>query len=195
MDKDKIHKQDKVSEDQNEAISEESAENPDIEDADIKDDQKSSEEDAQPISVEEKYQELEDRFLRLAAEYDNYRRRTRKEKEALYSDSITDVVCKFLPVLDNVDRALETADKCENSETIAFAEGVQLIRKQIEEVFASLDIEEIAALGETFDPNLHHAVSHIDDEDKDPQEITEVFQIGFIRKDRVLRHSVVQVAN
>ncbi len=144
---------------------------------------------------QEQYKELEDKYLRLAAEYDNFRRRSRKEKEALYSDSISDVVCKFLPVLDNVDRALELAENCTNSETIAFAEGVQLIRKQLEEIFAGLDIREIKALGETFDPNLHHAVSHIEDETKAVQEITEVFMAGYIRNDRVLRHSVVQVAN
>ncbi|MGI6090534.1 MAG: nucleotide exchange factor GrpE [Saccharofermentanales bacterium] len=144
---------------------------------------------------QEQYRELEDKYLRLAAEYDNFRRRSRKEKEALYSDSISDVVSKFLPILDNVDRALELAEDCTNPETLAFAEGVQLIRKQLEDIFAGLDIHEIKALGETFDPNLHHAVSHIEDETKDVQVITEVFMTGYIRNDRVLRHSVVQVAN
>jgi molecular chaperone GrpE len=145
--------------------------------------------------TEEKYQQLEDKFLRTCAEYDNYRRRTRKEKDALYSDSLADVICKFLPVADNIDRALEQAENNITAETKPYYEGVTLIRKQFDEVLVSMGVEEIAALGETFDPNLHHAVSVIVDEAAGENVITEVFQRGYVRGDRVLRHAVVQVAN
>ena len=148
-----------------------------------------------PLVQKEKYQQLEDKFLRVCAEYDNFRRRTRKEKDALYSDSLTDVICKFLPVADNIDRALEQAENSITDETKPYYEGVTLIRKQFDEVLSSLGVEEITALGNTFDPNLHHAVSVIVDDEFGENVITEVFQRGYKRGDNVLRHTVVQVAN
>ncbi|HZW98156.1 MAG: nucleotide exchange factor GrpE [Clostridiaceae bacterium] len=151
--------------------------------------------DGDLLDSEEKYRQLEDKFLRICAEYDNYRRRTRKEKDALYSDSLADVICKFLPVADNIDRALEQAENSMTEDNKPYYEGVALIRKQFDEVLCSLGAEEISALGETFDPNFHHAVSVIDNDDIGKNVITEVFQRGYKRGDRVLRHAVVQVAN
>ncbi len=145
--------------------------------------------------MEGRFKELEDKYLRLAAEYDNFRRRTRKEKEALYSDSITDVVCGFLPVADNIDRALSQLPEEMSAEMKSFYEGVHLIRKQFDEVLLAFGVEEIKALGEGFDPNYHNAVSHIQDDRFGEQEITEVFERGYKRADRVLRYTIVQVAN
>ena len=132
----------------------------------------------------------DDKYLRLAAEYDNYRTRTAKEKEALWSSAKADTVAAFLPVYDNLERAIkqETADE-------AYKKGVEMTMNQLKEVFSKLGIEEIPALGEKFDPNLHNAVMHIDDENFGENEISQVFQAGFRCGDKVIRFAMVQVAN
>ena len=123
----------------------------------------------------------EDKFLRLAAEYDNYRRRSQKEKES---------AAAFLPVYDNLERALkqETADE-------AYKKGVEMTMTQLKEVLAKLGIEEIPALGEPFDPNLHNAVMHVEDEGAGENTIVDVFQTGFRSGDKVVRFAMVKVAN
>ena len=132
----------------------------------------------------------EDKYLRLAAEYDNYRKRTAKEKEALWTDIKADTAAAFLPVYDNLERAVNqpTADE-------AYKKGVEMTMNQLKEVFSKLGIEEIPALGETFDPNLHNAVMHIDDENFGENTIAEVFQAGFRCGEKVIRFSMVKVAN
>ena len=116
----------------------------------------------------------EDKYLRLAAEYDNYRRRSQKEKESAWADSKAETAAAFLPVYDNLERALkqETADE-------AFKKGVEMTMTQLKEILAKLGIEEIPALGETFDPNLHNAVMHVEDESAGENTIVDVFQAGF----------------
>ena len=132
----------------------------------------------------------EDKFLRLAAEYDNYRRRSQKEKESAWADSKAETAAAFLPVYDNLERALkqETADE-------AYKKGVEMTMTQLKEVLSKLGIQEIPALGETFDPNLHNAVMHVEDENAGENTIVEVFQAGFRTEEKVIRFSMVKVAN
>ena len=137
-----------------------------------------------------KLAEQEDQFLRLAAEYDNFRKRTAKEKEAIWTEVKANTAAAFLPVYDNLERAIkqETTDE-------AYKKGVEMTMTQLREVFASLGIEEIPALGQTFDPGVHNAVLHIDDESFGENEIVEVFQAGFRCGEKVIRFSMVKVAN
>ena len=132
----------------------------------------------------------EDKYLRLAAEYENYRRRTAKEKEAIWADAKGDAAAAFLPVYDNLERALkqETADE-------AYKKGVEMTMNQLKEVFSKLGIAEIPALGEPFDPNLHNAVMHVEDENLGENVVAEVFQAGFMCGEKVIRFSMVKVAN
>ena len=134
--------------------------------------------------------EQEDRFLRLAAEYDNYRRRSQKEKESAWADSKAETAAAFLPVYDNLERALkqDTADE-------AYKKGVEMTMSQLREVLSKLGIQEIPALGETFDPNLHNAVMHVEDENAGENTIVEVFQAGFRTEEKVIRFAMVKVAN
>ena len=134
--------------------------------------------------------EQEDKFLRLAAEYDNYRRRSQKEKESAWADSKAETAAAFLPVYDNLERALkqETADE-------AYKKGVEMTMTGLKEVLTKLGIEEIPALGETFDPNLHNAVMHVEDESAGENTIVEVFQAGFRTGEKVIRFAMVKVAN
>ena len=157
-------------------------------------------EQTQPEAVEEPAPESdpatdllaqqEDKYLRLAAEYDNYRKRTAKEKESIWAQVKADTAAAFLPVYDNLERAIkqETADE-------AYKKGVEMTMNQLKEVFSRLGIEEIPALGEPFDPNLHNAVMHIDDENFGENTIAEVFQAGFRCGEKVIRFSMVKVAN
>jgi len=131
-----------------------------------------------------------DRSLRLAAEYDNYRKRSQREREALYVDLKTGVVADFLPVYDNLERALK-----QETEDEAYHKGVEMIMVQLQEVFQKLGVTEIPAVGETFNPELHNAVYHIEDESYGAGEIVEQFMAGFSLGDKVIRHSVVKVAN
>ena len=132
----------------------------------------------------------DDQYLRLAAEYDNYRKRTAKEKESLGSSVRADTAAAFLPVYDNLERALkqETADE-------AYKKGVEMTMNQLKEVFAKLNITEIPALNQPFDPNLHNAVMHVEDESLGENIVVDVFQAGFRCGDRVVRCAMVKVAN
>ena len=131
-----------------------------------------------------------EQFLRLAAEYDNYRKRTAKEKEGLWADAKADTVQAFLPVYDNLERALkqETADE-------AYKKGVEMTMNQLKEVFAKLGVTEIEAMGKPFDPNLHNAVMHVEDENLGENTVAQVFQAGFMLGEKVIRFAMVQVAN
>ena len=132
----------------------------------------------------------DDRYLRLMAEYDNYRKRSQKEKESLYADVKADTAAKFLPVYDNLARALSqpTADE-------AYRKGVELIMNQFMATLEKLGISKVESLGQSFDPELHNAVMHVDDEEKGENEIVEVFQEGFKLGEKVIRFAMVKVAN
>lgn len=132
-----------------------------------------------------------DRYQRLLAEYDNFKKRTVKEKEAIYTDSVKDTVAELLPVIDNLLRALDAfADK--NSDE---CKGVAMVLKQTEEIFAKIGVTEIKALGEEFNPEYHNAVMHVDDETVADNTVVEEFQKGYMYKDKVIRYSMVKVAN
>ncbi len=131
-----------------------------------------------------------DRYLRICAEYDNFRRRSQKEKDGLYTDIKADTVQKFLPVYDNLERALK-----QGTEDEAYRKGVEMIMQQFESTLEKLGVTAIESLGQTFDPSLHNAVMHVDDEEKGENEIVEVFQQGFKLGDKVIRFAMVKVAN
>ena len=141
-------------------------------------------------SVSEEMALLNDKYLRICAEYDNYRKRTQKEKDNLYGDIRANVITSFLPVYDNLVRALaaETADD-------AYRKGVELIMNQFNATLEKLGATEIKAVGEKFDPSVHNAVMHVDDETKGENEVVEEFQKGFKLGDKVIRFSMVKVAN
>lgn len=135
--------------------------------------------------------EANDKYARLYAEYDNYRKRTAKEREGIYTDAYADAVGEILPVLDNFERALQYKE----SDAESMARGLEMILKSFEETLAKMGVREIEALGKSFDPELHNAVMHVDDENYGENEIVEVFMKGYVKGDKVLRHSMVKVAN
>ena len=147
-------------------------------------------------STESELAELKDRYMRLLAEYDNFRRRTQKEKEAIYADAIAEVVKEWLPLVDDIERAVASSENMDESSVEKVAEGIKLIGKQAGNVLGKLGVEEIEGKeGESFDPNLHEAVMHVEDDSLGEQEIAQVFQKGYTCKGKVIRHTVVKVAN
>ena len=141
-------------------------------------------------SVEEIIATERDKYLRLAAEYDNYRKRSAKEREMIYTDARTDAISKLLPVYDNLERALKM--ECSDE---AYYKGVELIMTQLKDALNSMGVKEIPAIGEPFDPNRHNAVMSITDPNLGENIIAEEYQKGFILGDRVIRFSTVVVAN
>ena len=139
---------------------------------------------------EKKYNDVNEKYMRTLAEYDNYRKRTIKEKESIYPEAKAVVVEKFLPVMDNFQRAIDSAENKDG-----FYEGVVMLKKQMDDVLTALGVEEIKSVGEEFNPELHNAVMHIDDENAGENVIVEEFQKGYKIGDRVIRHSMVKVAN
>ena len=133
---------------------------------------------------------LNDKYLRLCAEYDNFRKRSQKEKDALYADVKASAVMAFLPVYDNLVRALNQATEDE-----AYKKGVEMIMAQFRATMEKLGVKEMDCLGQKFDPAFHNAVMHVDDEEKGENEIVEVFQKGFKLGDKVIRFAMVKVAN
>lgn len=152
------------------------------------DEEKKAEQAEQAVS--EAMAALNDKYLRLCAEYDNFRRRSQKEKDSLYGDVKADTLLKFLPVYDNLVRALNTPTQDE-----AFRKGVEMTMNQFNTTMEKLGVTKIDSLGEKFDPALHNAVMHVEDEEKGENEIVEVFQEGFRLGDKVIRFAMVKVAN
>jgi molecular chaperone GrpE len=132
----------------------------------------------------------EDKYLRLCAEYDNFRKRSQKEKEARWAEAKSDTIAAFLPVYDNLERALkqDTADE-------AFKKGVEMTMTQLKDILTKLGVEVIQAQGQPFDPTLHNAVMHIEDENLGENTVAEVFQAGFKLGEKVIRFAMVKVAN
>lgn len=150
--------------------------------------------DENELLIAEKDKEIEalaDKFKRLAAEYDNYRKRTAKEKIEIYSSSVIDIAEKFLPVLDNLDRAADVIKKSDNKE---LGQGVLMVINQIKDVFVQLGVAEVDCCDE-FDPKCHEAVAHINDDSYGENTIAEVFQKGYRIGDRIIRCASVKVAN
>ena len=140
-------------------------------------------------------QELNNRYLRVCADYDNFRRRSKQDKAVSYEEGVIDTIRALMPVVDSIDGAIKAAGDCKSEEAREFAEGMVLIAQQLEEVFAGLGVTEIEGQGSTFDPNVHQAVLHDQDETMPENSVTEVFQKGYVKGDRVIRHSMVKVVN
>ena len=139
---------------------------------------------------EEKYNAEHDSYLRLAADYDNFRKRTIKEKEMSYTNGKSDAVEKLLPVYDNLERALN-----QPTEDAAYKKGVEMTMNELVKIFTGLGVEIFGNIGDAFDPNLHNAVMHIDDETLGENTISQVFQKGFKLGEKIVRFAMVQVAN
>ena len=133
--------------------------------------------------------EKDDKYLRMAAEYENFRRRSREEREATYEAAMADTVAELLPIIDNLERAANYDD----GEKVK--EGLGMTLKAVNSVFSSMGIESVGAVGETFDPNLHNAVMHIEDESFGEGEIVDVFEKGYKKNKRVIRFAMVKTAN
>ena len=142
------------------------------------------------INWEEKYNAEHDAHLRLAADYDNFRKRTIKEKEASYGNGKADAVAKMLPVYDDLERALQ-----QTTEDAAYKKGVEMTMAELQKCFESMGVEGYGAVGDAFDPNFHNAIMHTESEDFGENTISMVFQKGFKMGDRVIRFAMVQVAN
>ncbi len=134
-------------------------------------------------------EELNERYVRMLAEYDNFRKRTAKERDGIYSDAYIDVLTNILPVLDNLERA----EGCEDAE--ALKKGLELTLKSFRDTLEKMGVKEIEAQGKAFDPNLHNAVMHVEDEAYGENEIAEVLMKGYQKDDKVIRYSMVKVAN
>ena len=139
---------------------------------------------------EEKYNQEHDSYLRLAADYDNFRKRTLKEKEQSYSMGKSDAVEKLLPVYDNLERAVN-----QSTEDEAYKKGVEMTMTQLVSILNGLGVEIFGNVGDTFDPNLHNAILHTEDAEVAENTITQVFQKGFKMGDKIVRFAMVQVAN
>ena len=172
----------------------ENAEASENDEAEAKDDENAAEDD-ETVKLKEKYEaeiaDLKDKYTRLYAEFDNFRKRTEKEKIQNFDFGAREVIEKLLPVVDNFERALGTVEK--EDEEDAFTKGVQGIYKQIEKLFEDLQVKAIKAEGEKFDPNLHNAVMTDTESDAPEDTVTQDLQKGYTYKDQVIRHSMVKV--
>ncbi len=152
-----------------------------------------TEQNSQPSELEQALQAQKaehDQYLRLAAEYDNFRKRSQREKDGIYGDAVADTAKKFLPVYDNLERALQN-----NTTDEAYKKGVEMIMAELKKIMDGLGIQSFGEAGEPFDPERHNAVMHCEDETLGENTIAQVFQKGFALKDKVIRFAMVQVAN
>ena len=155
-----------------------------------KDDERTAALEKEKEALEKDKAALNDKYLRICAEYDNFRRRSQKEKDGLYGEVKANTVLQFLPVYDNLERALK-----QGTEDEAYRKGVEMIMTQFANTLEKLGVKKIESLGQTFDPKLHNAVMHVDDESQGENLIVDVFQEGFMLGDKVIRFAMVKVAN
>ena len=161
-----------------------------MQEAEVEETAEAAVETAEVNPWEEKYNEEHNLRLRLAAEYDNFRKRTTKEKEQSYTNGKSDAVAKLLPVYDNLERALQ-----QPTEDAAYKKGVEMTMNELVKIFTGLGVEIFGEKGDAFDPNLHNAVMHIESEEFGENTIAQVFQKGFKIGEKVVRFAMVQVAN
>ncbi len=187
MDKEKMQEQ-----------TEETVENTEVKEENTTEETVETVEENKESTMEEKLEEAQkqakdnlDKYIRQLAEFENFRKRSNSEKTAMYSNGVRDTVEKLLPVIDNFERAVEAADDKEDP----MYKGVEMILKQFMEILENLGVKEIPSKGEPFDPNVHSAVMHVDDESCDENVVVEVFQKGYTLGDKVIRPSMVKVAN
>lgn len=174
-----------------EVLEEETQEETPVEEAAEEASEEAAEESSDLDSLQKALEEEQNRYLRLMAEYDNFRKRTAKEKTATYSDAKADAFTGLLPVLDNFDRAFENEEAAPED----FRKGIEMTRDQLLAAFEKAGVEAFGEPGEAFDPNIHNAVSHIEDPELGDNVLAQVFQKGYKLGDRVLRHAMVVVAN
>ena len=155
-----------------------------------KNDSKEEKNKNKEVVPKQDYDELDDRYKRILAEFENFKKRSAKEREGLYNSILSDVIEAILPVVDNLENAAKVETKDES-----YKQGVELVLKQFKDVLTSKGIEEIKAVGETFDPSLHEAVSSVQDDTKGEKEIVQEYRKGYKIGNRVIRHSMVVVAN
>ncbi len=188
-------KQSKKTKEKNEEVLEELLEETSEEVEEEQSEQGEEEQEQDPLVLkDEKIAALTDQIKRNMAEFDNFRKRTEKEKALMYEMGAKNILEKILPVVDNFERALAPAHM-EKSEDKAFAKGIELIYKQLMSMLDELDVHEIEALHKSFDPDLHHAVAHEENDEYDENIVTNVMQKGYTYKDKVLRYAIVSVAN
>lgn len=140
------------------------------------------------LHTNEEFDELNDRYKRLFAEFENYKKRSQKERESLYNSVLGDIILGMLPAIDNLDNAVKAESK-----DAGYKQGVELVQKQFKEFLSKHNVEEIPAEGQTFDPSLHEAVSSVQDETKGSQEIVQEYRKGYKIGSKILRHSMVVV--
>ena len=160
----------------------------------VKEPEKEPQENPKDLEIKklrEQLKTLQDQQLRTLAEYDNFRKRTEKEKLAIYTDATAAAAAEILPIADNIERALEAKDADEQS----LRKGIEMIESQLHNTLKKLGVEEMAGVGEEFNPDLHNAVSHIEDENFEENVVSAVYQKGYLLGDKVVRHAMVQVAN
>lgn len=156
----------------------------------IKKNEKEQETKMEDMVSKKDYEELDDRYKRILAEFENFKKRSGKEREGLYNSILSDVVEVMLPIVDNLENAVKVETADEN-----YKQGIELVLKQFKDVLSSKGVEEIKALGETFDPELHEAVGSIQDDNLGEKEIAQEYRKGYKIGNRVVRHSMVVVAN
>lgn len=149
------------------------------------------EEDTEKENLKKELENYKDRFLRTAAEYENFRKRTEREKSLIYSDATCTTVLSLLPALDSLEIAIKSSEGSDEG----YKKGLAMVKNQFDTAFKKLGVESFGEVGEQFDPSIHNAVAHIDDESGEENVISEVFQKGYKKGDRVVRHAMVQVKN
>lgn len=168
-------------------------ENVEEKDENVAQEQENQQEEKTDCIIDPKQQELDelnDRYKRVLAEFENYKKRSGKERETLYNSILSDIVEVFLPIVDNLENAVKAETQDEE-----YRKGVELVLKQFKDILKAKGVEEIPAIGETFDPTLHEAVSSIQDPEKNAQEIVQEYRKGYKIGSKVIRHSMVVVAN
>ena len=174
------------------AVSDEKAENEAEEASNTKEKKKQKKLDAEIEKLNAQLAEETDKYMRLYAEYENFRKRSAKERESVYTDAYCDALTQILPILDNLERAAKFSPEDADS---PMAKGLELTLKSFVETMNKMGVFEIEALGKEFDPNLHNAVMHVEDESVGENTVVEVFMKGYAKGDKVLRYSMVKVAN
>ena len=157
-----------------------------------KDKKKAKKAEEELENLKKQLQEEQEKYMRLYAEYENFRKRSIKEREGIYTDATCDALTQILPILDNLERAAQFAEGEADSQ---MAKGLELTLKSFVEIMNKMGVYEIEALGKDFDPNLHNAVMHVEDENVEENKIVEVFMKGYAKGEKVLRYSMVKVAN
>ncbi len=161
-----------------------------VENAEVTEEVNNEQEELAPDEIEQQLAEAEDRYMRLFAEFENFKKRTLKEKESLRNMLVSDIMTSILPIIDNLEKAIAAGTDDESYE-----EGIKMILKQLKDVLAYNGVKEIETVGHQFDPELHEAVSHVTDDKLGPNTIKEEFRKGYIIGNKVIRHSMVIVAN